>query len=72
MVYPQAPIKMVIYMELPQRLGCALLQESPEFPGIRRNLGSKKNYVPFLKEHLEKAKQTTKEPSNTGSIFART
>ncbi len=23
-------------------LGCALLQESPEFPGIRRNLGSKK------------------------------
>ncbi len=27
----------------PTNLGCAFLQESLEFPGIRRNLGSKKN-----------------------------
>jgi hypothetical protein len=26
----------------PNDLGCAFLQESPEFPRIRRNLGSKK------------------------------
>jgi hypothetical protein len=49
---------MIISMEL-LALGCAFLQESSEFPGIRRNVGSKKrNNVSFLQEPLEKAGQT--------------
>jgi hypothetical protein len=40
------------------QLDCAFLQESLEFPGIRRNLGSKKRkVVPFLQERLEKSGQ---------------
>jgi hypothetical protein len=37
----------VIYLIL-KYLGCAFLQESPEFPGIRRNLGSKKKELRFF------------------------
>jgi hypothetical protein len=54
-------------------LGYAFLQESLAFPGIPRNLGSKKrSYIPFLQERLEKARQTTKECSKIRPFFAGT
>jgi hypothetical protein len=62
-----------LFIKVISILGCAFLQESPEFPRIRRNLGFKnKNYTPFFAGTSRKSQTVTKEPSKTGSFYAVT